>query len=78
MLYDALEETKPMEINDGYVTFCRHFKYLGSYVSFGLCDDYDINKRITSASQAMGALKRVWDSPHLEYGANTFSSVHSR
>jgi hypothetical protein len=38
MLYNALEETKPIEINDGYVTFCCHFKYIGSYVSLGLCD----------------------------------------
>jgi hypothetical protein len=66
MLYNALEETKSIVIGDGYLTFCCHFKYLGSYVSFGLCDDYGINKRITSASQVMGALKQVWDSPHLE------------
>jgi len=66
LLYDNLEETAPIPVSDGQVTFCRHFKYLGSYVSFCLCDDYDIDKRIAAASQAMGALKTMWDCPHLE------------
>ena len=38
-IYNTLEETQPIDIVDGHVTFCRHFKYLGSYVSFSLCDD---------------------------------------
>ena len=65
-LYDNLEETAPIPVSDGQVTFCRHFKYLGSYVSFCLCKDYDLDKRIAAASQAMGALKTMWDCPHLE------------
>ena len=65
-LYDNLDETKPISVKDGYVTFCRHFKYLGSFIFFGLCDDYDIEKRVTAATQSMGALKNVWDSPHLD------------
>jgi len=36
LLYDNLEETAPIPVSDGQVTFCRHFKYLGSYVSFCL------------------------------------------
>jgi hypothetical protein len=43
-LHDDLEETKPIDVADGYVTFCRHFKYLGSYISFSLIDDYDIEQ----------------------------------
>ena len=66
LLYDNLKETALIPVYDGQVTFCRHFKYLGSYVSFCLCDDYDIDKRIAAASQAMGALKTMWDCPHLE------------
>jgi hypothetical protein len=65
-LYDDLDKTKPISVEDGYVTFCRHFKYLGSFISFSLCDDYDIKKRVTAATQSMGALKNVWDSPHLD------------
>ncbi len=54
-----------MAVEDGFVTFCRHFKYLGSFVFFSLCDDYNIKKRITAATQSMGVLKNVWGSPHL-------------
>ena len=42
--YDDLEEIKPIAVADGQVTCCRHFKYLGSYISFGLIDDYDIEQ----------------------------------
>jgi hypothetical protein len=66
LLYNNLEVTAPIPISDGQVTFCRHFKYLGSYVSFCLCKDYDIDKRIAVTSQSMGALKTMWDCPHLE------------
>jgi hypothetical protein len=31
--YDALPETEQFDIADGYVTFCRTFKYLGSRIS---------------------------------------------
>ncbi len=65
-IYETLEETQPIDIADGHVTFCRHFKYLGSYVSFSLCDDYDIEKRVAVATQSMGALSNIWHSPHLE------------
>jgi hypothetical protein len=65
-LYDALEETQPIDVDDGFVTLCRHFKYRGSFVSFSLCDDFDIKNRVTAAMQSMGALKNVWNSPHLD------------
>ena len=63
-LYNNLKETAPIPVSDGQVTFCRHFKYLSSYVSFCLCDNYDINKRIAATSQSMGALKTMWSCPH--------------
>ncbi len=65
-LYSSLKEMAPINLADRRVTFCCHFKYLGSYVSFTLCNDYDIDKRIAAASQSMGALKTMWDCPHLE------------
>jgi hypothetical protein len=42
LLYDELTETRPIKVADGFVTFCCHFKYLGSFISFSLCDDFDI------------------------------------
>jgi hypothetical protein len=65
-LYDELKKTQPINIDNGQVTFCRHFKYLGSYISFSLTDNFDIKKQLTLASQSMGALKCIWNSPHLE------------
>jgi hypothetical protein len=40
--YDALPETQQFDVADGYVTFCRTFKYLGSRISYNLRDDADI------------------------------------
>ena len=65
-LYNQLEETQPIEVHDGFVTYCQHFKYLGSFVSFSLSNDHDIKKCVTTATRSMGALKYVWDSPHLD------------
>ncbi len=69
-LYDALDETQPIAVEDGFVTFCCHFKYLGSFISFSLCNDYDVKKCITTATQSMGALKNVWNSPHHDNWSN--------
>jgi hypothetical protein len=60
-----LNETQLIQVADGSATFCCHFKYLGSFISFSLCDNYVIEKRVTAATQSMGALIKVWDSPHL-------------
>ncbi len=65
-LYHELKEMRPIDVDDGSVTFCRHFKYLGSFVSFSLCDNFDIENQVTAATQSMGALKNVWNSPHLD------------
>ena len=65
-LYNKLDEMQPIQVKDEYVTFCHHFKYLGSFISFGLCDNYDMEKQVTAATQSMGALKNVWDAPHLD------------
>ena len=60
--YDNAEETKPTLISESImITFTRHFKYLGSYISYSLKDDYDIEHRISQASAAMGALNKFWN-----------------
>ena len=65
-VYDALEETKKIEVADGYVTFTRSFKYLGLAISYNLRDDDDVCARIAAANASMGALKDVWRNPHLD------------
>jgi hypothetical protein len=69
-LYYALDETQPIAVKDGFVTFCHHFEYFGSFISFNLCNNYDVKKRVTAATQSMGALKNVWNSPHLDIWSN--------
>jgi hypothetical protein len=34
--YNELDETKDIEVGDGYVTFSQSFKYLGSTISYNL------------------------------------------
>ena len=53
-------------VEDGYVDFCKHFKYLGSFVSYNLSDDYDISQRITKAYQMMGMLNNLWRNDHVD------------
>jgi hypothetical protein len=43
----------------GFIDFTTEFKYLGSIVNNSLTSDADVDKRITSASAAFGALKNI-------------------
>jgi len=40
----VLHNIKPISVADGTVTVCLHFKYLGSWISYSLRDDYDATK----------------------------------
>ena len=42
------------------ITFTRYSKYLGSYISYSLRDDYNIEHRISQASAVIGDLNRFW------------------
>ena len=55
-----------MKVADGYVTFCQNFKYLGTWVSYSLYDNYEITKQVAAANAAMGSLGRFWDDPHVD------------
>ncbi len=63
-LYNTFPNTQRIAVADGHVDFVKHFKYLGSYISFDLMDDYDINKRIAAATKSMGSLKHFWNNPY--------------
>ena len=64
--YITLTETKQISVADGFVTFCPHFKYLGSWISFSLRDEFDVAKRIAAANTSMGAMKKFWDDDHVD------------
>ena len=65
-IYDTLPETANVPVANGYVSFTRTFRYLGSLINFSLRDDDDITARIAAATAAMGALKEIWRNPHLD------------
>ena len=65
-VYIALTEMKQIAVADGNVTFCSHFNYLGSWVSFLLRDDHDVARRIASANASMGAMASFWDDNHVD------------
>jgi len=56
-LYDECSETNEVVMKDGFVSYCRHFKYLGSWMSYSLGDDYDIRMQIESAGKSFAALR---------------------
>ncbi len=74
-LYDTSPNTQRIEVADGHVDFVKHFKYLGSYISFDLTDDYDINKRIAAANKSMGSLKHFWNNPYASLRAKQLISL---
>ncbi|KAL7539446.1 hypothetical protein ACHAWF_006408 [Thalassiosira exigua] len=55
-LYDSCSETQDVPVKDRFVSYCKHFKYLGSWMTYSLRDDKDIDMRISAAGKAMGAL----------------------
>ena len=65
-IYDKLDETRDIDVEDGYVTFTRSFRYLGSMISFNLRDNEDITAQVAAATASMGALKEVWRNQHLD------------
>ena len=64
--YFSLDQTQPIAVKDGFVTFTMHFKYLGSFISYNLRDDFNIDLHIKKAGQAMGALKHFFYNKHVD------------
>ena len=64
--YVALPESRLCVVSEGFVTFCVHFNYLGSWLSFSLRYDYDVGRRIGEASASMGALENFWRDHHVD------------
>ena len=76
-LYNKSSGTDDVTMDGGCVTYCIHFKYLGSYVSFNLRDDFDINSRISSANKLLGAMKIFYERPevNIHLKAMFFSAI---
>ena len=65
-MYDQLDKTKDFPVADGFVSFMRMFIYLGSLISYNLCNNDDITARIAAGNASMGTLKELWRNPHLD------------
>ena len=64
--YKNLPETRLIIVKDGLVTFCRDFKYLGSWISFSLREVHDIMKRIDAANASMGTMSKIWADDNID------------
>ena len=54
--YYLLNDTKKIKMRKGHIAFCKNFKYLGSYISYSMKYDYDIQLGLISIKSAMGKL----------------------
>jgi len=64
--YDRIDETQLINVRGGFMTYTKHFKYLGSHISYSLQDNYDIKSRIAAATEAFGALTKFWYNRHVD------------
>ena len=64
--YVLLAETRLIVVSNGFVSFCPHFKYQGSWISFSLRDDHVVELRIGAANASMGALGKFWKDHHVD------------
>ena len=44
--YVNIPKTRSVVVSESFFAFCVHFKYLGSWISFYLRNDYDVGRRI--------------------------------
>ena len=54
--YDKSKETQDVKVKNGIVSYCFHFKHLGSEISHNLCDDHEVEMRNMSVNKAIRAL----------------------
>ena len=64
--YYLLGETKRVVVHDGFITFVKHFKYIGSWIFFSRCDDFDVKFQSASANSDMGALLNFLRDDHVD------------
>ena len=64
--YLELDLEGKVPVRDGYKTFTQQFKYLGSWISDTLQDDYELDIRLKRAKGQMGSLKPFFRCPGIE------------
>ena len=65
--YNKAVETKDIIVHgNGFTSFTKFFKYLGSFISYDLSDEYDNKVRMKKANQRMSALKNIWEEDEVD------------
>ena len=65
--YNKAVETKDIIVDgNGFTSFTKFFKYLGSFISYDLSDEYDNKVRMKKANQRMSALKNIWEEDEVD------------
>jgi hypothetical protein len=59
---EAEVQAKRLPVQDGYVMMTKHFKYLGSWITDDLRNDYEVEVRLKKATQQVGALAPLFHS----------------
>jgi exonuclease III len=54
------EDEATFTVDEGYITFTRKFKYLGSVITQDLKDNDDISRRINQANAQVRGLTNIW------------------
>ena len=65
MAYEAADTSRFYIDGTGFIDFCEKFMYLGSMPHYSLTSDADVDKGITSATAAFGALKNIFADKYL-------------
>ena len=48
--YNESNHMNSIKISDGFITFTKHFRYLGKFVLYNICNDYNNDIRLASYS----------------------------
>ena len=58
--YTKCIETSIIKVKGGFFTFTNNFKCLGSYITYSLWYEYDIDALLAAGKASMGALAKFW------------------
>jgi hypothetical protein len=75
-IYEYSNETLPVYVDGGRITYCMYFKYLGSWISFTLSDDKDIEMRIAAFIKSVGGLKVFFERKEVRLQSKAWFSWH--
>ena len=68
--YTKCRETVIIKVKGIFVTFTKHFKYLGSYISYSLKDDYGIDILLAAGNASMESLSKFWTDASVNNSSN--------